>query len=221
MPGKDVAHTGAKEDAYARFAGIYDCVLNPVLEGMRRKVNEVILSEGLLRVVDLCCGTGRQCVLLHARGVETLGVDASVSMLQQARRKSPAGISYRHEDASNTSLEASSCDGVLLSLALHEKSPHVRRAILEEAGRIVKPEGAVLIVDYIRPETLASRILWPLILLVERVAGAEHARNQKLYMLEGGLEGLEVGPKEWQRQSLLPVCLGSMAIAVYRRGQRG
>ncbi len=202
-------------DPYVRFAGLYDPVLNPLLDGMRRRVTETILAEGLSRVLDLCCGTGRQCRLLHDQGVESMGVDSSAAMLEQARRKSPPNLAYHLADASETPFGDAFFDGVLLSLALHEKSPAVRAAILRESERVVKPEGPIIIVDYIRPASLPGWCARPMILFVERLAGAEHARHQKQYMAEGGLEGLRL--EQSGRRRFLPLCLGTMAIAVYRR----
>ncbi|MCF8107572.1 MAG: methyltransferase domain-containing protein [Desulfohalobiaceae bacterium] len=196
---------------------MYDPVLNPLLDGMRRRVTEAILAEGLPRVLDLCCGTGRQCRLLHEHGVQTVGVDSSPAMLEQARRKSVPGIAYRLEDASETSFDESSFDGVLLSLALHEKHPAVRAAILRESERLVTWDGAIIIVDYIRPTSLQGWCARPVIRLVERLAGAEHARHQKQYMAAGELEGLGLEQAGWRRQRMWPVCLGTMAIAVFRR----
>ena len=204
-------------DEYARFAGMYDPLLNPFLDGMRRRVTEAILAEGLSRILDVCCGTGRQCRLLHERGVHATGLDASPAMLRQARRKSPSDIAYFLEDASGTSFGKAAFDGVLLSLALHEKHPAVRAAILREAGRLVQQDGAIIIVDYIRPVRLAGWCARPLILLVERLAGPEHFRHQKQYMAAGGLQGLGLEQDGWRRQRVVPVCLGTMAMAVYRR----
>lgn len=106
---------------------------------------------------------------------------------------------------------------MLLSLALHEKHAAVRAAILREAARLVQWDGAIVIVDYIRPTGLQGWCARPLILLVERLAGAAHFLHQKQYLAAGGLQGLGLEQDGWQRQRVLPVCLGTMAIALYRR----
>jgi demethylmenaquinone methyltransferase/2-methoxy-6-polyprenyl-1,4-benzoquinol methylase len=206
-----------RSDEYARLAGIYDPLFNPFLDGMRQRVTETILDEGLSRILDMCCGTGRQCRLLQERGVQVAGLDVSRAMLRQARRKSPPDIAYFLQDASRTAFQEASFDGVLLSLALHEKHPVVRTSILREAGRLVQWDGAIIIVDYILPTSLQGWCARPLILLVERLAGAAHFRHQKQYMAAGGLQGLGLELDGWHRQRVLPVCLGTMAIALYRR----
>ncbi|NHZ47780.1 class I SAM-dependent methyltransferase [Nitratidesulfovibrio liaohensis] len=72
-------------DPYARIAEWYDLLLNPVLDGVRRAVADVCRAEGLLRVLDACCGTGRQCALLRGAGVACVGTDLSPAMLGAAR----------------------------------------------------------------------------------------------------------------------------------------
>lgn len=72
-------------DPYARIGEWYDLLLNPVLDGVRRAVAEVCRAEGLLRVLDACCGTGRQCAVLRGAGVACVGADRSPAMLGAAR----------------------------------------------------------------------------------------------------------------------------------------
>ncbi|MDR3043160.1 MAG: methyltransferase domain-containing protein [Desulfovibrio sp.] len=72
-------------DPYARIAEWYDLLLNPVLDGVRRAVADVCRAEGLLRVLDACCGTGRQCAVLRGAGVACVGADFSPAMLGAAR----------------------------------------------------------------------------------------------------------------------------------------
>lgn len=63
-----------------------------------------VFGENLLRwlersgadvssALDLGCGTGVLCETLHARGIDTLGVDLSADMIAVARQRSP-GLSY-------------------------------------------------------------------------------------------------------------------------------
>ena len=72
-------------DPYARIAEWYDLLLNPVLDGVRRAVADACRAEGLLRVLDACCGTGRQCAVLRGAGVACVGADLSPAMLGAAR----------------------------------------------------------------------------------------------------------------------------------------
>jgi demethylmenaquinone methyltransferase/2-methoxy-6-polyprenyl-1,4-benzoquinol methylase len=204
-----------KADEYALIAPFYDLLLNPILDPLRRKVTKSVLSNAPGRVLDVCCGTGRQSIFLHQHGVQVFGVDNSMAMLKQAYRKSPVGLPYLLADATKISFAEASFDALVLCFALHEKSPAVRIEILREAGRVLKPGGILVIVDYIQAKTSLSRAMQPLVRLVERVAGVEHALNHKQFMLEGGLDTIFSGTNDWVRQQFLPVFFGVIAIAVY------
>ena len=71
------------------------------------------------------------------------------------------GANLLHQDASNLSLPDAAYDRALLFFLLHEQPPHVRRRSLEEAWRVVKPGGTLVVVDYARPHWWNPlRYLW-------------------------------------------------------------
>ena len=68
---------------------------------------EVVLP-GVLRMlalakgetaVDVACGQGVLCRILHERGVEVTGVDAAKELIDAARARGPAEIRYEYADA--------------------------------------------------------------------------------------------------------------------------
>lgn len=196
-------------DPYARIADWYDLLLNPVLDGVRRTVAEVCRAEGLRRVLDACCGTGRQCSVLRGAGVACVGADLSPAMLRAARTAtrvarpceaeaagapggrapsaSPLRPSLLRADARGLPFADNAFDAVVLSLALHEMPEPMGNAALAEALRVAP---RVLLADY----RLAERNLdLPAALFVhlpERLAGGEHYRNFRGFMARGGVEGL-------------------------------
>ncbi|MGJ3523641.1 class I SAM-dependent methyltransferase [Nitratidesulfovibrio sp. D1] len=196
-------------DPYARIAEWYDLLLNPVLDGVRRTVAHVCRAEGLLRVLDACCGTGRQCAVLRGAGVACVGADLSPAMLGAARAATcvarpceragarggngippaafPRSLPLLRADARVLPFADGSFDAVVLSLALHEMPEATGNAALVEALRVAP---RVLLADY----RLAERNLdLPAALFVhlpERLAGAEHYRNFRGFMARGGVEGL-------------------------------
>ncbi|BFR48824.1 class I SAM-dependent methyltransferase [Nitratidesulfovibrio sp. HK-II] len=194
-------------DPYARIADWYDLLLNPVLDGVRRTVAEVCRAEGLRRVLDACCGTGRQCAVLRGAGVSCVGADLSPAMLRAARTAArvarpceahggcaPPASSARlaplallRADARGLPFADNAFDAVVLSLALHEMSESTGNAALAEALRVAP---RVLLADY----RLAERNLdLPAALFVhlpERLAGGEHYLNFRGFMARGGVEGL-------------------------------
>src|SRR5947209_8798039 len=51
------------------------------------------------KAIDVACGQGVLCRILHERGVEATGVDAARELIDAARRRGPAEIRYEVGDA--------------------------------------------------------------------------------------------------------------------------
>lgn len=102
--------------------------------------------EQMETAADLACGTGRTGAWLKEQGVRFLdGVDLTEAMLEQARAK---GI-YRHlalADLRQTPLQAHSYDLVSVGLA-DEHLPELL-PLYQEAARLVRPEGYLVLVGY-------------------------------------------------------------------------
>jgi SAM-dependent methyltransferase len=76
-------------DAYTRLAGVYDeVVVDPCHDALAGFLDELFGAdeEAVADVLDVCCGTGLLAAELAARGYRVTGVDASVAMLERARR---------------------------------------------------------------------------------------------------------------------------------------
>lgn len=61
---------------------------------------ELVRPRLRMRIVDLGCGTGELTTILHQRlrAAETLGIDASENMLEQARRRQGGGVRFEKAD---------------------------------------------------------------------------------------------------------------------------
>lgn len=104
------------------------------------------------RILDLGCGTGSTALLLKQAfpQAEVTGLDLSPYMLVMAEHKAAeAGleIQWKHGCAEATGFPDASFDLVTASLLFHETPPHISRAILREAFRLLQPGGQVLILD--------------------------------------------------------------------------
>ncbi len=200
-------------DDYAVFARCYDLLLSFLLDPIRRDLCRTLLASGPGRVLDICCGTGRQLIMLERLGFEAAGVDSSPSMLAVARRKSPAGIAYFRGDAAGLPFADASFDAAVISLALHEQQPEARQAVFGEARRVVKPGGSLLLIDYLpQGRSKAARSL-RVSSLVERLAGGEHFRNYREFLAGGGLLGFLAG--QGAAGEILNIYLGE-AVALVR-----
>ena len=60
-------------------------------------LNEIFENEGVLRVLDVGCGTGLHADLLSRRGYDMVGIDNSPAMLEVAKRRS-GDVVYLGED---------------------------------------------------------------------------------------------------------------------------
>ena len=102
------------------------------------------------RLVDLGSGTGRMLTLLGERAQLAIGLDLSQQMLNIARRRTgEAGLSHcelRHGDIFATRLPDGFSDLVMVHQVLHYLSDPA--AALAEAGRLVRPGGRLLVIDF-------------------------------------------------------------------------
>jgi ArsR family transcriptional regulator len=98
-------------------------------------------------VADLGCGTGAMAAQLAPHVAGVIGVDNSAAMLKAARHRTAdwAHVEIRQGDVQAVPIEDGACDAALLLLVLTYVSDIP--AALREAGRIVKPEGSIVIVD--------------------------------------------------------------------------
>lgn len=179
-------------DEYAPIARLYDTLLGPLLLPLRREVCRVAEHERLRHILDICCGTGQQAVLLHSAGLKVTGLDLSPAMLRVARKKSPRDLPYVRGDAVRLPFREGQFEGVLFSFALHEKGAFLREAIVKEALRVLSPGGRFMVADYLVPAEGDLAALWrsKAARFVEWCAGESHYRAYREFMNSGGLDGL-------------------------------
>lgn len=182
-----------RKDEYGRLARIYDPLTSPFLDRIRRYVAERAKLAGCGRVLDICCGTGRQCLFLHRTGMDAVGVDLSPAMLAVARAALPASVPCLRQDAARLGFADHVFHGAIIFLALHEKPQGTREAILREAARVVLPGGFLFLVDFARPRGAAGWALRFGLAAIERVVGREHYANFRSYTGQGGLAGITSG----------------------------
>jgi ubiquinone/menaquinone biosynthesis C-methylase UbiE len=75
-------------------------------------------------------------------------------------------------DSSDLSLERNTYDQVISFFLLHEQPQEVRSKTIQEAWRVVKPGGRLVIVDYHRPRLFnpIRLVLWPVLKMLEPFA---------------------------------------------------
>jgi ubiquinone/menaquinone biosynthesis C-methylase UbiE len=121
---------------------------------------EPLLTGPLQRVVDLGCSVGVSTLALtqwlnrraDQNGLprpEVIGLDLSPDMLAVAKVRDAGGLvaEWRHAAAEDTALQAGSLDLISLQFVCHELPQQATHAVLAEAARLLRPGGALVMVD--------------------------------------------------------------------------
>jgi ubiquinone/menaquinone biosynthesis C-methylase UbiE len=179
-------------DAYRRIARVYDTVIEPVLKSARYLALELWPPLPGQSVLDIGCGTGAQLDLYRRAGCRITGVDPSPAMVALARQKLGAQARVDLGDASRLPYPRRCFDLILMSMVLHEMSAEMRSAVIAEAKRVVRANGGIIVLEY-HPGPLHFPRGWlakPLILLAERLAGAQHFHHYGEFLAAGGMPRL-------------------------------
>ena len=132
---------------------------------------EPLLGGALHRVLDLGCSVGVSTQALARwlngraaqRGEpspELIGLDLSPDMLAVARVRDSDGLvsDWRHAAAEATGLDAGSIDLISLQFVCHELPQQATHAVLEEAARLLRPGGVLVMVDQDPASSVLQRL---------------------------------------------------------------
>ena len=166
----------------------YSTVIDPVLAGMRKKVNRVI-PKGQ-NILDVACGTGAQVFELAPSAKEVTGIDLSESMIRKAEqtkeKRNVSNVHFRVCDATgNWKFADKQFDMAIITLALHQFPPENYNSILGEMKRVAQQ---IIIVDYAVP--LPQNITGWGSRVAEFFAGREHHQNFRQFYRAGGLKNI-------------------------------
>jgi ubiquinone/menaquinone biosynthesis C-methylase UbiE len=104
-----------------------------------------------LKLVDVGCGTGRFLDFVKQAWprLPCLGIDLSEPYLQEARRhlRRWSWLKLAVANAEALPLPDASQDAVTSIFTFHELPPDVRRIVLHEFARVLKPGGRLVLVD--------------------------------------------------------------------------
>ena len=142
------------EDAYARWAPVYDLVFTAVMKPGRTAAAAAISRLGPGHVLDVGVGTGLE-LPMFAPHVTLTGIDLSEPMLRVAEKRVEAkGLrnvaALRVMDAMNLEFPDGTFDAAVAPYVL-TVVPDPERT-LDELVRVVKPGGEIVIVNHIGAE---------------------------------------------------------------------
>ncbi len=192
------------KDQYKNIAAWYDKIFEPMNSGLREIGIKMYPAKAGMNVLDIGCGTGAHLKLYQKEKCSVFGIDLSAAMLKIAGKKLGSNADLKLCDASNTPFANDKFDLILSSTVLHEMSPRVRVDVLNEAKRVLKKDGRILLIDFHtgpikKFKGTFSKIR---ITIAEIAAGREHYKNYRHFIKNGGLpvliesHGFEVEDKK-------------------------
>lgn len=138
------------EDAYARWAPVYDFVFAAVMRPGRVAAAAAINRLGGY-VLDVGVGTGLELPMFDA-GIRVVGVDLSAPMLRRAQTRVAAGgldhvVGLAVMDAAMLGFTEGTFDAAVAPYVL-TVVPHPEN-VLDEIARVVRPGGEIVLVNHI------------------------------------------------------------------------
>lgn len=134
---------------YERFAPAYDATFGAIVGRYHRHIGQFVSSLAAHRVLEVGVGTGLS-LRYYPKGTSLVGVDICPRMLEKARRRQVLGLAANVElrlvDAEHLPFADESFDAVILPFVI-SVTPDPER-LLVEVFRVLKPGGAVLILNH-------------------------------------------------------------------------
>jgi SAM-dependent methyltransferase len=163
----------------------YDTIIAPNQDNLFRQIKNLIEPQS--SIIDVGCGTGRLAFRLSSKSKSVLGIDLSKRNIDRARlslfRRPSYKISFQHRNLSDIiNVDHAHFDYAILTFVIHEVDEKERINLLTEMSQVA---DKIIIGDYLVPKSagFAGRLTE----VIECIAGAEHYRNYKSYMADGGI----------------------------------
>ena len=145
------------EDSAERYDTQVEVLFKGTANAMRRQALPPLAEafkgtdQRKLRLIDLGCGTGRFLDFVKQAWprLPTLGLDLSEAYIDHARRhlKRWSRANFIVANAEAIPARDNSYDAVTNIFMMHELPPKVRRTVIGEAARVLKPGGRMVLVD--------------------------------------------------------------------------
>jgi ubiquinone/menaquinone biosynthesis C-methylase UbiE len=144
--------------AVVHWAARYDLLVWLLTLGRERSFRERLLEPAHLQpgesVLDVGCGTGTLAIAAKRRvgsAGSVYGIDASPAMIARATKKAKkagAGVTFESGLAESLPFPDGRFDVVLSTVMLHHLPRTAREQGVREMGRVLKPGGRLLAVDF-------------------------------------------------------------------------
>ncbi|NLV23735.1 MAG: metalloregulator ArsR/SmtB family transcription factor [Deltaproteobacteria bacterium] len=148
------ARKKASRDFFDRHARNWDNSVHKVLPLPDYRNRLLTFLPNVSAALEVGCGTGSLLPSLAGRAPLVVGVDQSLEMIEEARKKIHReglhGVDLRVGDMAHLPVAGRQVDLVLFNMVLHH-APHPA-SVLREAARVLKPSGCLVIADLLPHE---------------------------------------------------------------------
>lgn len=105
------------------------------------------------KILDVATGTGLHACECAKLGHQVVGIDLSHEMLEQAKKKCRPDLKlqFLRGDATSLTFRKDTFDAATIIWGLHDMPYDTRLIVLHEMKRVTKPNGCLLIADYVEP----------------------------------------------------------------------
>lgn len=178
-------------DRYQRIAPYYDLLDLAFEYGRYRRIRPLLFHGLTGRLLDAGVGTGRN-IPFYPPGARVLGVDISPAMLERARARRDAlsaEVELRKMDVTALDYPDASFDAAVATFLFCVLPEELQTPALKELGRVVRPGGAIRMLEYVRPRGRVRRFvasLWEP--WMAWAYGAGFDRRTEAHIPEAGLE---------------------------------
>ena len=152
------------EEVSAMFDGVakrYD-IMNDLLslgqtKAWRRKATAIIAPKPGMKILDIAAGTGSSSRPLADAGADVIPADFSQGMLDAGKKRHP-DLPFTLADALNLPFPENQFDVVTISFGLRNTHDPVKA--LQEAFRVTKPDGRLIVVEFSHPTNAIFRKIY-------------------------------------------------------------
>lgn len=193
-----VADDNASEQAevtrrYDRMASIYDLYDAPMELMGTKKRRRALVGNASGTVLEVGVGTGKN-LRYYTAGTEVAGIDVSSQMLQRAERRLAAlrmKANLVEADVQDLPFDDDTFDTAVGTCVFCSVVDPVQG--LRELGRVVRPDGRILLLEHVRPTNkLLGRISDVVSIFTRRIFGFRTNRRTEENVAAASLEIIEV-----------------------------
>jgi ubiquinone/menaquinone biosynthesis C-methylase UbiE len=158
----------------------------PLEKSVKKTIAEIVHKEDLKTVLDICSGLGYFSCYSGKLGGYIIGVDRNLSLLINAHRLTH-GMPFVCADVFHLPFRSSSFDGVTICFATHDKTSTQNESMYNQALRVLKKNGKIIIADVGVPWNLTTKALYYIVCLLQFLNGQFKVFNS--FIKSGAISG--------------------------------